>query len=158
LIFPWDLIDLKEAKEFSMSSQKSLPGGTKQKDHGESQSDKGTVVLERRRHPRINVELPLNYSIVEAKESHGGMIADASEGGLLVYIRERMPIGTYLKIEILFVKGLELTSIKGITKVVWLDLAARESFGEFRYGLQFQSFHEGDLDRLKTLLNEIWRT
>jgi hypothetical protein len=141
-----------------MSPQKILPGGTKQKNHGESQSDKGTVVVERRRHPRINVELPLNYSIVEAKESHGGMVADASEGGLLVYLRERIPIGTYLKIEILFVKGLELTSIKGITKVVWLDLAARESFGEFRYGLQFQSFHEGDLDRLKTLLNEIGRT
>jgi hypothetical protein len=158
LIFSWDLIDLNEAKEFSMSPPKSLPGETKQKDHGESQSDKGTVVVERRRHPRINVELPLNYSIVEAKESHGGMIADASEGGLLVYLRERIPIGTHLKIEILFVKGLELTSIKGITKVVWLDLAARESFGEFRYGLQFQSFHEGDLDRLKTLLNEVGRT
>ena len=86
------------------------------------------------------------------------MIADASEGGLLVYLREKLPIGTCLKIEILFVKGLELTSIEGITKVVWLDLAARESFGEFRYGLQFQSFHEGDLDRLKTLLNEVGRT
>lgn len=123
-----------------------------------SQSDKGTVVVERRRHPRINVELPLDYSIVEAKESHGGMVADASEGGLLVYLKERIPIGTHLKIEILFVKGLELTSIKGITKVVWSDLAARESFEEFRYGLQFQSFHEGDLDTLKTLLNEIGRT
>jgi c-di-GMP-binding flagellar brake protein YcgR len=158
LIFSWDLIDFKEAKEFSMSPPKILPGGTKQKNDDQSQSDKGTVVVERRRHPRINVELPLNYSIVEAKESHGGMIADASEGGLLVYLTERIPIGTHLKIEILFVKGLELTSIKGITKVVWLDLAARESFGEFRYGLQFQSFHEGDLDRLKTLLNEIGRT
>ena len=141
-----------------MGPQKILPGGTKQKKHAESQSDKGTVVVERRRHPRINVELPLNYSIVEGKESHGGMVADASEGGLLVYVRERIPIGTHLKIEIVFVKGLELTSIKGISKVVWSDLAARESFGEFRYGLQFQSFHEGDLDRLKTLLNEIGRT
>ena len=123
-----------------------------------SQSDKGTVAVERRRQPRINVELPLNYSIVEAKENHGGMVADASEGGLLVYLKERIPIGTHLKIEILFVKGLELTSIKGITKVVWSDLAARESFEEFRYGLQFQSFHEGDFDALKTLLNEIGRT
>ena len=141
-----------------MSPPKILPEGTKQKNHGGSHSDKGTVVVERRKYPRINVELPLNYSIVEAKESHGGMVADASEGGLLVELRERIPIGTLLKIEILFVKGLELTSIKGISKVVWSDLSARESFREFRYGLEFQSFHEGDLDRLKTLLNEIGRT
>jgi len=141
-----------------MSPQKIFPGGTKQKNDGESQSDKGIVVVERRRHPRINVELPLNYSIVEAKESHGGMIADASEGGLLVYLREKIPIGTHLKIEILFVKGLELTSIKGITKVVWSDVAARESFGVFRYGLHFQSFHEGDLDRLRNMLKEIGQT
>jgi len=141
-----------------MSPKKIVHGETKRTNHGESKTDKGAVVVERRRHPRITVELPLNYSIVEGKESHGGMVADASEGGLLVYLRERIPIGTHLKIEIVFVKGLELTSIKGISKVVWSDLAARESFGEFRYGLQFQSFHEGDLDRLKTLLNEIGRT
>jgi len=120
--------------------------------------DKGTVVVERRQHPRFTVELPLNYSIVEETISHGGIIADASEGGLLVYLTERIPTGTHLRIEILFVKGLELTSIKGMAKIVWSDLAARESFEEFRYGLQFQSLNEGDLDRLKTLLGEIGQT
>ncbi len=124
----------------------------------ESKSDKGVLVVERRRHPRISIELPLDYSILETKESRGGMVADASEGGLLVYLKEQMSIGTRLRIEILFAKGLEFTSIKAITKVVWSDLTARERFKEFRYGLQFESFPEGDLDRLKALLNEIGRT
>jgi hypothetical protein len=48
-----------------------------------------------------------------------------------------------------------LTSIKAVAKVVWYDLAAKESWGEHRYGLQFESIEEKDLERLKTLLREI---
>ena len=125
-----------------------------EKGKDKSQSHEGAVVVERRKHPRINVELPLDYCIVDAKENHGGMVEDASEGGLLVYLKERIDVGTLLRIEILFVRALELNSICGIAKVVWSDLAARESFGEFRYGLQFQSFREGDHNRLKNLLKE----
>ena len=130
----------------------------RRKDSDKSQSAEGTFVVERRQHPRISVELPLDYSIADPNEHKAGMVADASEGGVLVYLKERVGIGTALNIEILFVKGLELSSIKGIAKVVWSDLAAIEGFGEYRYGLQFHSFHEGDLDRLKKMLKEVGET
>ena len=77
------------------------------------------------------------------------------KGGLLVYLREPIEIGTVLKIEILFVRGLELNTIKAITKAVWSDLAAQKVWGEYRYGLEFQSFQEGDLQKLETLLKEV---
>jgi hypothetical protein len=64
-------------------------------------------------------------------------------------------LGTLLKIEILYTKGYQLDTIKGLAKVVWLDLAAQESFGEYRYGLQFQSFQEGDIGKLRTLLKKV---
>ena len=115
-------------------------------------------LLKRRQHPRIKVELALDYSVAVPREHQGGMVADASEGGLLAYLRERIGIGTQLNIEILFVKGLELSSIKGIGKVVWSDLAAKEGFGKHQYGLQFQSFHEDGLDKLKDMLKEIGET
>jgi len=137
-----------------MSPQKLGARFGMEEEKQQSEANEGTVVVERRKHPRISLELPLDYHIVDAKENHGGMVEDVSEGGLLVYLKERIDIGTLLKVEIIFVKGLELNSIGGIAKVVWSDLAARESFGEFRYGLQFQSFHEGDHDRLKNLLRE----
>jgi len=141
-----------------MSPRKFLTTVRRRKDKDKLQSDEGTFVVEKRKHPRIHVELPLDYSIVDQKENYGGMVADASEGGLLVYLKERIEMGTRLKIEIIFVKGRELSSIKGVAEVVWSDLAARESYGEFRYGLQFQSFQEGDLDKLKDLLKEIGQT
>jgi c-di-GMP-binding flagellar brake protein YcgR len=120
-----------------------------------SQTKMGVLAIEKRKHPRFSVELPLDYSRVNGKETYGGMVANASEGGLLVYLPERIEIGSLLKIEIFYVGGLELNTIKAVGKVVWADLAARESWGEHRYGLQFESIDEKDFNRLTTLLKEV---
>jgi c-di-GMP-binding flagellar brake protein YcgR len=120
-----------------------------------SQTKMGVLAIEKRKYPRFSVELPLDYSRVNGKETYGGMVANASEGGLLVYLPERIEIGSLLKIEIFYVGGLELNTIKAVGKVVWADLAARESWGEHRYGLQFESIDENDFNRLTTLLKEV---
>lgn len=115
----------------------------------------GVLAIEKRRHPRFSVELPLDYARVDGKQTLGGMVANASEGGLLVYLPERIEIGTLLKIEIFYVRGLELDTIKAVVRVVWSDLAARESWGEHRYGMQFENIDEMDFNRLVTLLKEV---
>jgi len=120
-----------------------------------SQTKRGILAVERRKHPRFVVELPLDYSRVDGKETYGGIVLNASEGGILVYLPEKIEIGAVLKIEILYVKGLELNVLKAIAKVVWSDLAARESWGEHRYGLQFQYIDEEDFGRLMALLREV---
>jgi hypothetical protein len=120
-----------------------------------SSNKMGVLAIEKRKHPRFSVELPLDYVRVNGKETYGGMVANASEGGLLVYLPERMEIGALLKIEIFYVRGLELNTIKAVGKVVWADLAARESWGEHRYGLQFEYIDEKDFNRLTTLLKEV---
>jgi c-di-GMP-binding flagellar brake protein YcgR len=120
-----------------------------------SQSKMGVLAIEKRKYPRFSVELPLNYSRTDGEKALGGMVANASEGGLLVYLPERIEIGALLKIEILYVKGLELDTIRAVAKVVWCDLAARESWGEHRYGLQFQYIDQKDFSQLTTLLKEV---
>jgi hypothetical protein len=50
---------------------------------------------------------------------------------------------------------LEFNMLKAIAKVVWCDMAARESWGEYRYGLQFLSIGEQEFMRLMTLLREV---
>ena len=65
-----------------------------------SQTKMGVLAIEKRKHPRFSVELPLDYARVNGKETYGGMVANASEGGLLVYLPERIEIGSLLKIEI----------------------------------------------------------
>ena len=115
----------------------------------------GILAVERRRHPRFVVELPLDYTQTENSDILGGIVANASEGGLLVYLPERMNIGTLLKIQIFYVRDLEFNMIKAVGKIVWSDLAARESWGEHRYGLQFVSIDKENLHKLITLLKEV---
>jgi c-di-GMP-binding flagellar brake protein YcgR len=120
-----------------------------------SQHKLGVLAVDRRKHPRFSVELPLDYCRVDGRETYGGIVANASEGGILVYLPERMEMGAVLKIEIFYVKGLELDTIKAIAKVVWSDLAVKASWGEYRYGLQFQYIDEKDFTRLMNLLKEL---
>jgi len=123
-----------------------------QNTHG---SKRGILAIEKRKHPRYNVELPLDYSRTDGKEIYGGIVANASEGGILVYLPERMEVGAFLKIEIIYVNGLELNTVQAIAKVVWQDLATKENLGEHRYGLQFQQIDEENFNRLSGLLKEV---
>ena len=123
-----------------------------------SPSKKGVVAIERRNRPRFNLELPLDYFRIENKENYGGIVANASEMGILIYLPEKMEIGTILSTEIFYAKGLELDSIRAIAKVVWADLPARKTWGEHRYGVQFQSIDKKNLSKLKNLLKEVGGT
>ena len=117
----------------------------------------GLLVVEKRDQPRFTVQLPFDYSRVGIEETWG-IATDASEGGLLVYLHEVVEKGTLLNIEILFGKGAGLIAIKAVAKVIWCDLAAKEAWGEYRYGVEFQSFSKGSLDQLKLLLKEVGET
>ena len=137
-----------------MSPQKLLKKVRRKTGQKKARSQEGIFIVERRKHPRLSMELPLDYRI-ERKDRFGGVTTNASRGGLLVYLPEAIVVGTLLKIEILYVKGLELDTIRAVAKVVWCDLAARESWGEHRYGLQFQSIDEKDFSQLTILLKEV---
>jgi c-di-GMP-binding flagellar brake protein YcgR len=140
-----------------MSPEKYLTTvGTKRR-RGKSQSPKGIFIVERRKHPRLGVELPLDY-FIESTERHGGVAANASKSGLLVYLDEPIFVGSLLKIEILFVNGSELNSIGATAKVVWSDVAPKEIGGEYRYGLKFESLKGSDLRKLRKLLTEVAET
>lgn len=137
-----------------MSPAKHLTTARRKAKQSNSKSKEGIFIVERRKDRRFTLELPMDYSI-ESVDRYGGVAANASKGGLLVYLPEAIVVGTSLKIELLFAKGSELNSVRAIAKVVWSDLAPREIWGEYRYGLEFQSFQEGDLQKLKRLLKEV---
>jgi len=123
------------------------------------ESPKGVLAVERRMHPRITIEFPIDYSLLDGKTNYNaGLAADASEGGLLVYLPERIETGSILRIEIFYAKGLAFETITATAKVVWSDLASKLRWGEHWYGLQFQSIDTENFEKLKTLLKEATRT
>ena len=118
-----------------------------------TRSEGGVFLVERREHPRHILELPINYSDADGKE-HWGIAADASEGGVSVYLPDVIEKGSLLKIEMFFPMGSELNKIKAMAEVVWSGPVAKKGWGKYRYGLAFQAFREGSLAKLKILLKE----
>lgn len=143
-----------------MTSSNSTPSKSRKRKQTTKKEPprKRTLPKEKRRHPRLFVELPLDYFRKGKKADFGGIVKNASEGGILVYLPEKMEVGEMLKVEIYFPKGLELQTIQGLAKIVWADLASKETWREHRYGLKFNSLPKGTIQRLRNLLREVGKT
>lgn len=117
---------------------------------------RGVFAIQKRKHLRYAVEFPLFYSRIDGETMYnGGLTADASEGGLFVYLPERIEIGAVLRIEIFYVRNLSLEAIGATAKAVWSGLDTQAGFQKHKYGLQFQSIDEENLNKLKALLKEV---
>ncbi len=111
---------------------------------------------ERRRYPRISIDLPLEYCMRHDARAHGGIAIDASEAGFLIYSIEDIPIGTQLKIAVLFPKEYELAIFEVLAEAVRKELAAEQKglyqWG-YQYGLKIIDILEGDYLILRGLLS-----
>ncbi len=116
-----------------MNWAKGSPTIKRSKEVNALQTAKGVLAIEKRRNPRYAVEFPLDYSMVDGETTYNGCLtSDASEGGLLVYLLERIQIGASLRIEIFYTKDLSLETIRATAKAVWSDLATKEGSREHR--------------------------
>lgn len=113
---------------------------------------------EKRKHPRVSVNLPLEYRVSDAPKAQAGMVINASESGLLVHSMKDMPVGTKLNIAVLFPKGFELTNFEVLAEVVWKDVHWQENRPEYEFGLKFIHILEEDHEKLKRLLAEESKT
>jgi hypothetical protein len=114
----------------------------------------GIVNFEKRQHPRFNVDLPIEYSKSDLIVKHG-RAANASEGGLLVYLPERMEIGQHLSLKSFFSSGSELKTIETLVQVVWVDIHLGKDWGDYRTGVKFVDISLENMDTLKTFLKSL---
>ena len=103
------------------------------------------------------VDLPLEYRIMNAPYAHGGIVVNASEVGLLINSVKNMPVGTRLKIAVLFPKGFELANLEVRAEIIWKDLHWEEDWEGYQYGLKFIQIMEEDHFKLKQLLSGKYR-
>jgi hypothetical protein len=108
---------------------------------------------ERRRSPRLLLELPLEYRVLNVPYAHGGLVVNASEVGLLIQSIKNIPIGERLVTLVLFPKGFELASLEVLTEVVWKDIHHKDDWEGFHYGLNFVRILDEDREKLKQLLS-----
>ena len=111
----------------------------------------GTAHFERRRHPRFNVNLPIEYRPAGSSVKDGRTI-DASEGGFAAYFPEPLGVGQQVKAKLFFTSGPELSTIEMVAEVAWVDDQREEDRRGYRTGVKFVDISQQDLDKLKKFL------
>ena len=109
---------------------------------------------ERRTSPRVWMYLPLEYHLKHAPRACGGIVIDASETGFHISSTENIPMGTKLKIDVLFPKRYELANFEVVAEIVWKKVSVDIRGKGFQYGLKFIQILEEDSKKLKDLLSD----
>jgi c-di-GMP-binding flagellar brake protein YcgR len=112
----------------------------------------GTVNFERRRYPRFNVDLPIEYCEIDSSISHTGRAFNASDGGCLLYLTEQVEIGQHLKVKLFFTSGSDLNIIETLAEVAWIDIHLGEAWGDYRCGVKFIDISPEDMTKLKNFI------
>jgi c-di-GMP-binding flagellar brake protein YcgR len=121
----------------------------------ESKPRSGIVSFERRKYPRFNIDLPIEYYRVDSPISNAGRARNISEGGLLIYFPERIEIGQHLKLKIFFSLGSVLHSMEVVGVVVWVDIHLGEGWGDYKSGVKFIDAAQEDMTQLKDFLKNL---
>ncbi len=108
---------------------------------------------DRRQYPRFLLDLPLEYRVMNVPKAHGGLVVNVSEIGLLIRSVKNMPIGTELKIAVLFPKGYELANFEVLAKIIRKDPLWEEDWEGYEYGLKFIPISEEDRRKLRQILS-----
>jgi hypothetical protein len=108
---------------------------------------------ERRKHPRSLVDLPFEYRIKDLPHAHGGLVVNASEGGLLIHSVKDLPVGLRLNIAVLFPIEYELADFEILAEIIWKDLHFYNHSEGYQYGLKIVQILEEDHWKLKQILN-----
>jgi c-di-GMP-binding flagellar brake protein YcgR len=115
----------------------------------------GTVNFERRKYPRFNVDLPIEYHRIDSSIDYAGKAHNISEGGLLIYFPEQMDLGQYIRLKLFLSLGSELNTIEVLAEVVWTDIHLDKGERDYRCGIKFIDISPEDMTKLKNFLGSL---
>ena len=124
------------------------------REEGENKPRYGTVNFEKRKHPRFNVDLPVEYARSDRVVNHGEAV-NVSEEGLLLYLPEKIEVGQHLNLKLFFSSGVETNTVETLARVVWTDIHLGKCWGDYRTGVKFINISLLDLEKLKIFLNSL---
>ncbi len=104
----------------------------------------------RRKYPRVFLDLPFEYRTEYSRRVRGGIVIDACEVGFLIHSTENMLVGTRLKIVVLYPKEYSLGTLEVFARIVWKRFDMKEK--RYLYGLKFNGIWAEDDYKLKGLL------
>jgi hypothetical protein len=112
----------------------------------------GVAKFEERAHPRFLLSLPVEYYPASIDTRGTGHTANASQGGLIVYLRRRFKVGDLLKLKLFFSSGPALNTVESVSQVIWTE---KLKDAEYRCGMKFVDISTEDMDKLNSFLGKL---
>jgi hypothetical protein len=112
----------------------------------------GIVDFQRRRYPRFDVDLPLEYKEVNSSVTRHARALNLSEGGMLIRSTEQLEIGRRMKSKLSFPVGPEMNTIEMQGEVVWTKTSLNGAWRDYRSGVRFLNTLPRDKAKLTHLL------
>ena len=109
--------------------------------------------IDRRSHPRIRMDFPLEYRIFDTTLNRGALTVDASKTGILIQSVTDLPIREKLSLVVLSRKKFELKGLKVLAEIVRKERYWEEDRERFKYGSRFIEVEEEDFVKLQELLS-----
>lgn len=117
---------------------------------------KGSLAFDKRKHPRVQLEIPVKYKLVNRseqviyllehkKDELTGASRDLSAQGLFLISDQRLSQGDILKLEVALPDG--EAPVKAFSEVVWSSDSGLAS-GEHGSGLNFMALRDEDQLRM----------
>ncbi|HYA93000.1 MAG TPA: PilZ domain-containing protein [Thermodesulfobacteriota bacterium] len=109
-------------------------------------------VPEKRKWTRVSVALPVRYSKADSFFKYA-RAANASEGGLLICLPEKMGVGEHLALKLFLPIRSGSNMIEAVVQVVWMDIHLRKDWTwDYRTGVRFEDISPRDRTHLKNFL------
>lgn len=109
---------------------------------------------EKRMYPRFLLNLPIEYLCLDSPISYSSHTINASEGGLMICLHERLVVGQHLNIKIFCSSGSSLLTMNPMVQVMWVD----EQLGmdeTYRHGVRFVDTASEDVHKFKDFLGTL---
>jgi len=110
---------------------------------------------EKRRHFRLSLHLPVEYSFPESSRPRLAYTVDICEGGLSMYSRQKLEIGKSLKINLYYDSSAELDCIQVLGEVIRVDRLGK-SGKEFWCAVSFFDLSSETLKQLRKFLKSLY--
>jgi hypothetical protein len=110
--------------------------------------------MEKRMYPRFLLNLPIEYCHLDSPVSYSSHTINVSEGGLMVYLGEKLEAGQHLSLKIFCSYSLALLTIETLAQVMWADAHSGKD-GNYRHGVKFLVMKPEDLHHFKAFLDSL---
>jgi PilZ domain len=116
------------------------------------QSKLATTQFNRRRDPRINLNLPVEYTMmVDVAPTLPTRSGTIGCGGLMLYLPMPVSVGATMKLKVHLP---DRVTVSCTARVVWTELLTGLEVNDFKTGVAFDQISEDDLGILRTFIKE----